>query len=125
MTIKEFIEKAIEGGWREDEMNGDFIKVWEPDALNYRVEFKREDGMFDYFCISTRPEVTLLDPKAWKAVGKVEGWEDKFYAEAKADNSGAYTANSSQWKSEANWHMHQMIDHIIEGGTVESYIETL
>lgn len=49
---KEFVGKAIAGGW----------KVW---SDRHRVN--DDYGSFNV-------EAILLDPDAWKAVGKVEGW---------------------------------------------------
>lgn len=70
MTTKEFIEKAIEGG--------------------YSKVFIHPDGriMFDDVCC--RDEI-LLDPLAWQAVGKVEGWPDK--------NSGGFEGIMECWES--------------------------
>ena len=53
MTIKQFIEKAIGGGWKPH------------DHFNEPCDI----GDLKYAEI-------LLDPLAWKAVGKVEGWYD-------------------------------------------------
>lgn len=51
--IKQFIEKAIEGGWKGHD-----------NAIS--AGLKEVD-----IC------VVLLSPEVWKAVGKVEGWHDK------------------------------------------------
>lgn len=56
MTIKQFIEKAIEGGW---EPYGQQNSDW-----------RDKDGMFH----STHADSIFLDPKSWQAVGKAEGW---------------------------------------------------
>lgn len=55
--------------------------------------------------------IILLDAEAWKAVGKIEGWP----------------ANHLQDRNAVNWldRMHGLIDHLAEGGTIESYLETL
>lgn len=50
MTTKEFIEKAIEGGWE------------------CYLESGTGHGLSDMF----------LDPKAWQAVGKVYGWNEEY-----------------------------------------------
>ena len=93
MTIKEFIEKAIEGGYDIKRA----LVVNKDDEYN-PISMQSSDKMF-------------LDPKAWEAVGKVEGWnkyDEKEYFAPEYRNK-----------------MHQMIDHLVEGGTIESYIETL
>lgn len=90
MTIQSFIEKAVAGGWTS--------KVYEAEA---------EMGLVNY-------EAVLLDPEAWKAVGKVEGWL--------ADVSCADDCREHQeWFDK----MHRMIDAIAEGKTIEQYLETL
>lgn len=53
MTIREFIEKAYKGGWSHN-----------------RIHPSREHISND------EKSRLLLDPKAWEAVGKVEGWFD-------------------------------------------------
>ena len=58
MEIKEFIEKAIEGGWKYDPWDNFDIKTY--------------DDFHRYYEISD--EAVFLNPKAWEAVGKVEGW---------------------------------------------------
>jgi len=96
MTPNQFIEKAIEGGWDEKR-----AKV---------TKFDMRDG---YEGIATSMQSTdrmFLDPKAWKAVGKVEAWksdiDDRLFVE---------------WHSK----MHGMIDALIEGKTIEDYLKTL
>lgn len=122
MTIKEFIEKAIEGGWRDLSTKG----------VDHFIVFHGGDGYGEpnyinivYTCVGVEPPCNsntvgftkyeiLLDPKAWQAVGKVEGW-----------NGVAY------WKSEyadmtpAEFYMHNMVEHLFERGTITSYIESL
>ena len=86
MEIKQFIEKAEKGGYKKSD---------------------RENHLRTKFNISSIPyEVVLLDPLAWKAVGKVEGWG---------------------YKTKGNWFdkMHQMIDALCEGKSIEEYIKTL
>ena len=86
MKIKQFIEKAISGGYVgftwEDVQGGDGADVF-------------------------------LDPLAWKAVGKVCGWTQ--------------VAPYNRWGIEAHWYwnMHQMIDALVEGKSLEEFIETL
>jgi len=54
----------------------------------------------------------VLKPDAWENNGKVEGW---------------FIEESEEFIPNIEWQqkMHQMIDHICEGGTAESYIKTL
>lgn len=117
MSIQKFIEKAIEGGydapysWEEQSWQGDHGKL-----------------------------KAILDPLAWQAVGKVEGW-DKSVSESNCNVCGepmpegetmfmfhGYSGDCPKppmkqqfWKQ----NMHRMIDHLAEGGTIESYLKTL
>lgn len=110
MTIQQFIEKAIEGGWL---LNGSprFFEV--KSLVGNEVEF---------FCVSNRqPNVRwstfqiLLDPLAWQAVGKVEGWDER-----------TQSTNKEGWEiRNARWYMHRMVDFLAEGKSVEEFIATL
>lgn len=93
MTIKQFIEKAIEGGWK----------------TGNHYEFS--DGTrYDQSGI-------LLDPEAWKAVGKVEGWKEDTH----------YTVEGVRVREGTNYvkNMHRLIDALAEGKTVEEYLASL
>ncbi len=98
MKIKQFIEKAIEGGWRHlyHPENILLSKNWEEEVLNDMV----------------------LDPLAWKAV-----MGDKL-VKIDEENVGEdfyETVVMVKWK----WHMHQMIDVLAEGKSIEEFIKTL
>jgi len=106
MEIKTFIERAIEGGWSLDSQPSQ-----EKGFISQRV---RAINKMKY------KERIFLDPKAWEAVGKVEGW------------LGVETCHSCRgyecetlFESPAHQKMVHMIDHICEGGTAESYIKSL
>lgn len=88
MTIEQFIEKAIQGGWK-------------PEHLSRDRTLMRMKAF----------QAAILDPSAWKAVGKVKE------SEGRLDPSYA-----SKWAKEA---MHRMIDFLAEGKTLEEYISTL
>lgn len=98
MTIQNFITKAIEGGWRLKGYAGYYTKTvimqW---AGNRAYEI-------------------LLDPLAWQAVGKMEGWELE-------ETSDPYRLLNG--KSEAINNIHRMIDALAEGKTIEQFIATL
>lgn len=124
MTIKEFIEKAIEGGWFPVGKGFNTSYSWhaEDDYHTWVFDFDVDDverARMD------RAEI-LLDPKAWQAVGKVEGWEvyvDKFGSL----NAGEESKRDILSKMQRSWHykMHQMIDALAEGKSLEESIKTL
>ena len=60
MTTKQFIEKAIEGGYKDATDLLDIVLVCEK---NNKLEMAKHIS-----------HLILLDPKSWQAVGKVEGW---------------------------------------------------
>jgi hypothetical protein len=59
LTPKEYIEKAIEGGFKPEKLNHEF--EWDDTGTtdNYQIDLKH----------------TLIDPSSWKAVGKAMGWQ--------------------------------------------------
>lgn len=110
MTIQDAITKAVQAGWANGymERNGEGV----PDELG-----------FSY----------LLDPAFWQSLGKAMGWLPKCGAcEAIADENPCdamsgrdpmphtpleNTIGLSEW--------HRFIDHLADGGTPESFFETL
>lgn len=94
MTTDEFISKAQDGGWLAD------VGAGEPTYAG-RHELMR----------------ALLDPEAWKAVGKVEGWDKPITAE---DRKLGLTLRRGYLIR-----MHMMIDALADGKTIEEFLETL
>ncbi len=111
MEIKDFIEKAIEGGWNPTEQTAS--KVEGDTAYFYSEEYPEEGSeACDIYFI-------LLDPLAWKAVERnailtTEGWE-KFTPQ----HIEKIAAN------EAQKNMHGLVDALIRGETIEEYLHTL
>lgn len=100
MEIKQFIEKAIEGGLKavfenEEWVVSGYLVCWY-DGASYPVA-----------------EI-LLDPLAWKAVGKVEGWSANY----------SYSSTSTKIRGWGDY-MHQMINALAEGKTIEEYLKIL
>jgi len=114
MTIKEFINKAIEGGWKPNKVNKIIGRV----AIGEIVaQTKRRGGKGNRDLLP----LVLIDPKAWEAVGKAEKWadyEENHYEDRRGD-LWSQTLPIVQSK------MRGMIDALIEGKTLEQYIETL
>lgn len=107
MTIQEFIKKAIEGSWK-------------PETHREVIEFNpnnRNGARSSVRASYTHFEV-LLDPLAWQAVGKVEGWD-----EGKRKEELYKKAPQLQWMWQ--FMMHRMIDALIEGKSIEEFLETL
>ena len=90
MTPKEFIEKAIEGGYVNIYLNPKSPQEIIPLMI-------REKHMI------------LLDPKAWKAVGKSVGWRN------------FKVVRQQTWEK----NMHRMIDSLIEGESIDDFLATL
>lgn len=97
MTIKQFIEKAIEGGW---------------EGL-YPKNYPHNYGSHDTRCAA------LLDPKAWQAVGRVEGWRD-----FRGVNDWGF---DDEFPIQPGWliNMMEMAHKLAKGLTIEQYLETL
>lgn len=111
MEPKQFIEKAIEGGW-------DYVSS--PSLL--RIENLKKDIdriSKESYSLSQ----IFLDPKAWEAVGKVEGWNRKAKLEIAFDKPRRFIYKRAGYEYE--WYMHVMIDHLVSGGTIETYLKTL
>lgn len=110
MTIQQFIESAIEGGW--DGWSFDFSQSNEErlaSILSCLDNYDAGDG------ISTAD--ILLDPEAWKAVGKIKGWSTK--------KSSKWPGYEEVWWEEWQYNMHRMVDELIAHYTLEEYIATL
>ncbi len=103
MTTKEFIEKAIDGGWKTK--NNDDIKKSEitPEGLRWS------------YCEYIDKEAILLDPKAWEAVGKIEVW---------VEPSGCILKDYSHTNC-GRCYMHRMIDALCYGKTIEEFLQSL
>ena len=108
MTIKQFIEKAIEGGWESKISHGKDFSVGLDGEIFYTNLNENRVRTFGVGEI-------LLDPKAWEAVGKVEFWGDT----VEAKSGQAYKTRDYKEK------MHRMIDALVEGKTIEEFIKTL
>jgi len=126
MEIKQFIEKAIEGGWKDLIIKGKEHHIFFSGGGAYAEPNFIQVG---YTCVGIKPPCNkdsigftkyeiLLDPKAWQAVGKVEGW-------GTIDNCPC--CKKIHHRDEPKWlyNMHRMVDFICEGGTIEEYVKTL
>ena len=97
MTIREAIEKAIEGGWDKTRA------LFNPNNASYSME------------------KVYLDPEFWQALGKSIGWRlDKTqFSEGRQGHTRTYLMSGWQYR----WH--NFIDHLSDGGTIEEYFDKL
>lgn len=102
MTINQFIEKAIEGGW-ENTLPSIVAKVADDNKEVFHADLATRLLWVQFF------PLVALDVEAWKAVGKVEGWHQE---------KGAFMY---YWQVQ----MHRMIDALAEGKSIEQYLETI
>lgn len=72
MTIKSFIEKAIEGGWNP---KPNYYMPWMNTLSDNGITLSGGEGDQERYSINQ----IILSPSAWQAVGKVEGWETSKY----------------------------------------------
>ena len=120
MTIKDFIEKAIEGGWEKGHEK--YTVLMNISEFHLLVV----DGDKSQTISFTR---IILDPKAWKAVGVIDGWDIGW----QCDECGKRHVCDGENCMEGGTHpfgcyrkeMHKMIDALIEGKSLEEYIATL
>lgn len=139
MTIKSFIEKAIEGGWRWREFpERPIVRVSNEVPGLVELWYDYKDGGGNYSRI--QPESILLEPEAWKAVGKVEGWVERCMdcdgdVVRKMTPEYPNLPHGLSWCPNrcprknfmSGWHhkMHLMVTALAEGKTIEQYLETL
>ena len=103
-ATKTFIEKAIEGGWQVTKKMETYYFGGGKVYLHYVSEHHvTQVPVSDIF----------LDPKAWEAVGRTF-----HYSKSKE-------ADTAYGKMYAKEKMHQMIDALIEGKSIEEYLTTL
>lgn len=105
MTIQEAIKKAIEGGWSEQQK-----------AL-YRLMVVTGDLNLALDCVFT-------DPSFWRSLGKALEWGSHWitvtYSAGLTDDVLCRT-----FIGHARYWQHRFIDHLADGGTPETYFETL
>lgn len=146
MKIKDFINRAIAGGWKNykelKHWNGEWVqiytdkpcKIWDDVAKIERDSF---------VTVSLKLSEILLDPLFWKAVGKTDGWDGKTkthtytrYIHSGKPKLGKITVTRKNKGSSLNWKvkMHRLIDALAEASlqpgfdmqrTIEQFLETL
>lgn len=114
MTIQQAIEKAIEGGW----LKGSKLKC----ISEYDGSYIPKVAFFTLKSDETstgnwhRDVLALIsDHLFWQSLGKAMGWRIGYYG------SDFETIEMSPYL--VQWH--RFIDHLAEGGTPESFFESL
>ena len=69
--------------------------------------------------------LVALDPLAWQAVGKVEGWSGRIIEYPKSARQGDRFGYIIEKMTQADVNMHRMIDTLCEGRSIEQFLETL
>lgn len=123
LTSKEFIEKAIEGGWKTKELLDDKKPKVVYSHAEYEVQFGknmlrfiyRDERGLDYaywqdFDVYVKKYIhrALLDKNAWIAVGKADGSEEKQMKEKLEGEKrlGYHIVETPIWEKR----MHRFID---------------
>lgn len=106
-ATQRFIEKAIEGGWKPNRYTKE---QWERIKHLYP-----ESGISEW----------QLDPLAWKAVGKVLGWEDSLWVGQMSQLVGEKLETHKWEVPQWQYQMHRMLDALAEGKTPNQYLESI
>jgi len=116
MTIKEFIDKTIEGEWLKTKWNLEVIEYKLIQNNTFRIKTTDNDNPEAPAIENTYDlEFMFLDPKAWEAVGKVEGWIDLM------PSRHEFNDDIAEWKHK----MYSMIYALIGGLSIKEYIKNL
>ena len=93
--MEQFIEDAIEGGWKSA---FDALPIWHVN----------------------NPHSALLDPTAWQAVGKMRGWEE--YTEATVEGANGFVEFSAPtWRI----NFLRFIDSLCAGNNFEAALNKI
>lgn len=111
--IKEVVSKAIKGGWKYYGEHEVTLSDKSPAVAKFNVDSIEFSILLDQ---------AVIDPKFWEAVGKVEGWSE----EVEYMGGLLHLGEKELLRyTEAQYKMHQMIDHVCSGGTIFSFIKNL
>lgn len=117
MTIKEFVEAAVKGGWKNDQD----VKI-DPKyglIISWSVKKDHDNGNLGHGMTLLDWTELYLDPEAWLAIGKVMGWsESKFYSFDGFHATGETLA-------EAQWHFRRFCNELWKGKTIEEALSII
>jgi hypothetical protein len=104
--IQQFIEKALVGGWQPADRDFRIIIIgFYERHFEYQLQSVLQGRSSAVRMMAY--EAVLLDPKVWQAVGKAEQWYEGHYG--------------PEWLH----HMRTMIDALVEGHTLEAYVQSV
>ncbi len=109
MTIKEFVETAIEGGWGGSWKKKPVVTMLENECVGFSYA-----GSLDGISMSISNIV--LQPDAWKAVIK---------SKLKKERDAGYETNDQYISDIAQTKMTEMVRQLFMGKKLEEYIATL
>lgn len=135
MIPKQAIEKAIDGGWKKDDLERCTIAFYEPKGCNggscYIIDFTynspetgERKGLKYHF---TQWQIAL-DPTFWQALGKALKFDQPIWkcGNARCDNEFCEYAG---WKNLAPdtiyGEVHKFLDLILTGGDTEKFWEEI
>lgn len=108
-AIKQFMRDAVDGGWEPKFSRG--MGVIEADLGTRTLNVIKGPPTLSWSDM-------FLDPEAWKAVGKVRGWN------AKSPDGVLWYKHKMPMKPYLVL-MHRMIDALAEGKTIDQYLESI
>ena len=132
MTIKSFIEKAIEGGWTyrgrpnvRIDVLGESKEVDVPPRPPFNMQPRIIATFDDGYVMNVNLEVILLDPLAWRAVSKTEGWGGSLWVGEMRELKGDMVTTDKWEVWQWEYRMMKMIGALAEGKTIEDFLEAL
>ena len=126
MTIDKAIQKAIEGGWKSDQTYiayGCYETFWGAGKEHWKYRPNTGVGI-ERIYLGT----IFFDPLFWQALGKAMGWRNGSGGSSmlyRFHGDGQVTQEEKPFMNEWAIKWHRMIDHLAEGGKIESFFETL
>ena len=122
MTIKEFIEKAIKGGWNADLKFSEISDIYETEkGINFVSAFNT-----DVVAIRSIEKI-LLDPDLWRCAGKEIGWSSvcEDCGTLRNDCDCQRSGRGSRKIDECLYEWHCLINHLFDSKSIESFFESL
>lgn len=130
-----FIEDAIKGGWKQEEIERCTIHFVHENANDGAKNCLVIDNSYTDSVTGIRHNIAkhysigdiLLDPLAWQAVGKTRGWEDVIDWTPLASVHCARCGDEVSMGTQRTWkyNIHLFIDHLAEGDDIDTALGKL